>query len=71
MYIEPTSGLDSFNAFNLVSILEDLAKNKRKTIIMSIHSPGYDIISLIDRLLLIHNGSMVYQDTVERLIPYM
>jgi ABC-type multidrug transport system ATPase subunit len=54
--LEPTSGLDSFNALNIVSILEDLARREKKTIIMSIHSPGYDIMQMIDRLLLIHNG---------------
>ncbi len=57
---EPTSGLDSYNALNVVDCLVHLAKNYKKTIILSIHQPRSNIFSMIDRLLLLTKGQMVY-----------
>ena len=37
MLDEPTSGLDSFKATEIVKILHNLARNKGKTIVATIH----------------------------------
>ena len=50
---EPTSGLDSLTSFIIVQYLQYLAKEKNKTIIMTIHQPNSDIFNLFDRLFLI------------------
>lgn len=61
---EPTSGLDSASALHIVSLLRSMAVNQSKTIIMTIHQPGFRILDLIDRVVLLscgrvfHNGSL-------------
>ena len=37
MLDEPTSGLDSFKALGIVKVLRNLARNKGKTIVATIH----------------------------------
>ncbi|KNE97596.1 hypothetical protein PSTG_09145 [Puccinia striiformis f. sp. tritici PST-78] len=53
---EPTSGLDSFNAFNVVESLAQLAKNYQRTIILTIHQPQSNIVTLFDQLILLGSG---------------
>jgi len=57
---EPTSGLDSYNAFSLLQSLTNLAKNKNRNIITTIHQPRSNIYSLFDHVLLITQGQIVY-----------
>jgi len=58
---EPTSGLDSFNAFNVVESLSQLAKNYQRTIILTIHQPQSNIISLFNQLVLLGGeGRLIY-----------
>lgn len=56
---EPTTGLDSFNALNVMSSLRQLAKNGR-TIVTTIHQPRSSIFHLFDMLCLIAEGRTVY-----------
>ncbi|KAI0565719.1 ABC transporter-like protein [Gracilaria domingensis] len=56
---EPTTGLDSFNALNVMSSLRHLAKNGR-TIVTTIHQPRSSIFHLFDMLCLIAEGRTVY-----------
>ena len=37
---EPTSGLDAFTAYKICKLLQNLARNKGKTIISTIHQPS-------------------------------
>lgn len=53
---EPTSGLDSASAFHVMLLLKSMAKNQSKTILLSIHQPGYRILELIDKVVLLSNG---------------
>jgi len=61
MLDEPTSGLDSLTSFIIVDYLSDLAHNKCKTVLMTIHQPSADIFSRFDRLFLMIDGSIIYQ----------
>ena len=65
---EPTSGLDSFTAFYIVyfflkirNYLKELAHTKNKTIITTLHQPSSDIMSCVDRVILLTNGKIAYQ----------
>lgn len=57
---EPTSGLDSYNAFNVMECLTQLAQNYHRTVVLSIHQPRSNIVSLFDKLLLLAKGKLVY-----------
>ncbi|KAF2073162.1 hypothetical protein CYY_005515 [Polysphondylium violaceum] len=56
---EPSSGLDSFTAHNLVETLLSLSR-LNKTVICTIHQPRADIFKLFDYVLLLSKGNVVY-----------
>jgi ATP-binding cassette subfamily G (WHITE) protein 2 len=58
---EPTSGLDSTTAFDLMETLKDLADRGECTVVCTIHQPQTKIFNLLDNLLLMKKGSIVYQ----------
>lgn len=57
---EPSSGLDSFMAYNVVQTLHDLARNRNMTIICTLHQPRSQIWDLFDDLLVLSEGSVMY-----------
>lgn len=57
---EPTSGLDAFNTFLLVKMLQKLAKEKNKCILMTLHQPRCEILELADNLMILAAGKVVY-----------
>lgn len=61
---EPTSGLDSASAFHVMLLLKSMAKNQRKTILLSIHQPGYRILELIDKVVLLSNGFVLHNGSL-------
>ncbi|CDP15920.1 unnamed protein product [Coffea canephora] len=69
---EPTSGLDSASALHVMLLLKSMAKNQGKTILLSIHQPGYRILELFDKVILLSNGICLHDGTLhcleERLI---
>ncbi|KAL2686734.1 hypothetical protein Neosp_004275 [[Neocosmospora] mangrovei] len=66
---EPTTGLDATNAFQLVATLQDMAQ-KGRTIIMTIHQPRSEIWSLLDNLLVLANGGLVFSGHVSEALPW-
>ncbi|GJU57553.1 ABC transporter G family member 20-like protein [Tanacetum coccineum] len=63
---EPTSGLDSTSAFMVVKVLQRIAQSG-SIVIMSIHQPSYRIMSLLDKLIFLSRGQMVFSDTPSKL----
>ncbi|MQL96176.1 hypothetical protein Taro_028855 [Colocasia esculenta] len=66
---EPTSGLDSVSALHIVSLLKSMAKAQGKTVVLTIHQPGFRILELIDRVLLLAGGAVRHHgplDILER-----
>lgn len=57
---EPTLGLDSYNARNVIECLVRLAKVENRTIVFTIHQPRSNIVALFDKLLLLSSGESVY-----------
>ena len=54
------SGLDSFSAFKLVTILRNLAQKQNKTIICSIHQPNAQVFELFHQVILLSRGKIVF-----------
>ncbi|XP_047331863.1 ABC transporter G family member 10-like [Impatiens glandulifera] len=57
---EPTSGLDSGSAFHVVDMLKSMARNNGKTIVLTIHQPGFRILEILDRVALISKGVLLH-----------
>lgn len=66
---EPTTGLDSFNALNVMQALRHLASSGR-TIVCTIHQPRSAIFALFDQLLLLSEGRVMYQGAASEAVPY-
>ncbi|XP_019181753.1 PREDICTED: ABC transporter G family member 5 [Ipomoea nil] len=64
---EPTSGLDSTSALQIIDMLKLMAERRGRTIILSIHQPGFRIMKLFNSILLLANGSALHHGTVEQL----
>jgi ATP-binding cassette subfamily G (WHITE) protein 2 len=58
---EPTSGLDSASAKHTISILRNLARKNNRTIICTIHQPDSEIIEMMDSVIILHAGRVLYQ----------
>ncbi len=58
---EPTTGLDSSNAIDIIKNLSYLAA-KGITVITTIHSPSDEILEYFDNILILSEGSLVYDD---------
>ncbi|XP_052196300.1 ABC transporter G family member 5 [Diospyros lotus] len=64
---EPTSGLDSTSALQIIDMLKTMAETRARTIILSIHQPGFRIVKLFNSILLMANGSVLHHGTVDQL----
>lgn len=69
MLDEPTSGLDSTTALRLVHTLRTLS-NGGRTIITTIHQPSSRIYHMLDKLLLLCEGSVIYYGSADQAISY-
>lgn len=66
---EPTTGLDSTTALHVVQFLNKLAKNGR-TVVSTIHQPSSEIFAEFDRLIIMVQGSIVYQGDSKQSMNY-
>ncbi|UJR14432.1 hypothetical protein I4U23_001429 [Adineta vaga] len=66
---EPTTGLDSSTARNVMECLKELSQTGR-TIIFSIHQPRYSIFKLFDTILLMCKGKNVYHGPTVNMLPF-
>ncbi|XP_004502947.1 ABC transporter G family member 5 isoform X1 [Cicer arietinum] len=64
---EATSGLDSTSALQIIDMLKVMAESKGRTIILSIHQPGFRIVKLFNSILLLANGSVLHHGSVDLL----
>lgn len=56
---EPLTGLDSFNAYTLVTVLKQLSASGTP-VMMTLHQPSSEIFHLFDDVLVLHKGQTVY-----------
>ncbi|XP_022147892.1 ABC transporter G family member 10-like [Momordica charantia] len=64
---EPTSGLDSTSALQVALLLKAMATNQGKTIVLTIHQPGFRILELFDQILLLAKGNVLHQGSLDLL----
>ncbi|KAG2711548.1 hypothetical protein I3760_04G081800 [Carya illinoinensis] len=64
---EPTSGLDSTSAVQIIDMLKTMAETRGRTIILSIHQPGFHIVKLFNSILLLANGCVLHHGTLDQL----
>jgi len=57
---ECTSGLDSFAAKQVLTLLQKVARGDN-TVLFTIHQPSSDVFRAFDRLILLHKGRVMYQ----------
>ena len=67
---EPTTGLDSKTAENVISLLVKLAQNGGRTVVSTIHQPSSQIFGLFDELLLLVRGNIIYQGKSNMAVNY-
>lgn len=67
---EPTTGLDATSAYHLVRTLKDLAR-KGRTVIATLHSPRSEIWGLLDNVILLSKGSLVYSGPSNECMPWL
>jgi ABC-type multidrug transport system ATPase subunit/ABC-type multidrug transport system permease subunit len=67
---EPTTGLDSNTALEVVRIFSDLCL-ARITVICSIHQPRSSIFQTFDELVLMHQGKMAYNGSIRTAVRHM
>ena len=67
---EPTTGLDSFTATNVMEILGDLARKEGRTVVSTIHQPNTDIFEMFDRLMLLAKGKIIYFNEARLSVDY-
>jgi ABC-type multidrug transport system ATPase subunit len=66
---EPTTGLDSTSAYQVIKTLQNLARRGR-TIIVTIHQPRSEIFGLFDNIILLTRGSPAYAGSAKDCLPY-
>ena len=62
---EPTTGLDSFNAYELIKLIQKLAFKENKLIIFTIHQPCSEIFALLDKLLILAQSKTIFYGNKE------
>lgn len=71
---EPTTGLDSANAENVISLLKEIVTKAGKlapAIVATIHQPSYDLFEMFDSIyLLSRNGCNIYHGPPDEILDY-
>ncbi|ETN41227.1 uncharacterized protein HMPREF1541_03162 [Cyphellophora europaea CBS 101466] len=66
---EPTTGLDSTSAMGVVRCLKRLA-DKGQTVVMTVHQPRSEIWGIIDNIVLLARGAVVYSGPRTSCVQY-
>jgi ABC-type multidrug transport system ATPase subunit len=67
---EPTTGLDSYIALQVMENLRDLAFIHGKTVVSTIHQPNTDVFECFDKLMLLAQGQIIYFNEAEKATTY-
>lgn len=64
---EPTTGLDSFAAQNVIQKLRDLAAKEGCNVLCTIHQPSSEVFHLFNKVMLLHAGRLFFFGMVQNL----
>lgn len=67
---EPTTGLDSFTALQIINLIKSQAREFGRVVIATIHQPNSEIYASFDRLLLLSKGETVYIGKANQAVDY-
>jgi ATP-binding cassette, subfamily G (WHITE), member 8 (sterolin 2) len=73
---EPTTGLDAFTARNIMMTLKAIVTAKagatlpRRTLVLSIHQPRYDIFAMLDHIILLSRGQLIFSGSSEDMLSH-
>ncbi|XP_062192355.1 ABC transporter G family member STR-like [Phragmites australis] len=67
---EPTSGLDSTSAYSVVEKVKEIARGG-SIVLMTIHQPSFRIQMLLDRIVILARGRLIYQGSPNTLPTYL
>ncbi|XP_047128931.1 uncharacterized protein LOC105849169 isoform X1 [Hydra vulgaris] len=67
---EPTTGLDSSTAFNLMNTLKNLAEKEKRAICLTIHQPSSQVFHMFDKLMLLCNGTVMFFGKNSYVLPF-
>ncbi|KAJ1267988.1 hypothetical protein BS78_07G101800 [Paspalum vaginatum] len=67
---EPTSGLDSTSAYSVVEKVKEIAK-EGSVVLMTIHQPSFRIQMLLDRIVILARGRLIYLGSPITLPTYL
>ena len=67
---EPTTGLDSYNAQQLVRTLQELAEKRNTAILCTIHQPSSELFAMFDQVLLLAEGRVAFFGDPEDAIDF-
>jgi ATP-binding cassette, subfamily G (WHITE), member 1 len=67
---EPTTGLDSHLALELVFMAKKYAAEQNKIVVMTVHQPGSAMFEMFDDLMFVHEGVSVYLGPVSEMEPF-
>ena len=67
---EPTTGLDAFTARHVTETLRSLSRTGR-TVILSIHQPRYDVFALLDDVILLSRGQLVWSGSSSDMMKHL
>ncbi|KNE62128.1 hypothetical protein AMAG_07374 [Allomyces macrogynus ATCC 38327] len=67
---ECTTGLDSFTAFTVMSILKKLAHLQQKTVVATLHQPSSEIFEMLDDVMILVDGQILYHGPTQDMVAY-
>lgn len=67
---EPTTGLDSYTATGVMTMLRDMAMKENRTVISTIHQPNTEIFFLFDFLALLARGKIIFFGQADKSVDY-
>ncbi|XP_001606113.1 ATP-binding cassette sub-family G member 8 [Nasonia vitripennis] len=66
----PTRGLDIFDAFFLVEYLRQWALRAQRLVLLTLHPPTYEILTMLSRVTLTSGGRVMYSGPRRDMLPY-
>jgi ATP-binding cassette subfamily G (WHITE) protein 1 len=67
---EPTTGLDSFTAMNVMDCIQKQSSKYNRTVIATIHQPNSETFDAFDRLYLLSGGHLCYNGHAKDALQY-